>query len=279
MFKRYLPGLLLVIIACNLHAQNLSKWGVEIRPFIYTDDYGIATYNWPHLFADGYAPMIDQNGLVFGSKPKEGSFPSLNDGWGVRVDIVRRLFPIKGSTYNRVDWSLGVGYRSFKTQTEHVPYNDGFKDTTVVYQLNSLKRKFSQRYVDVQSKAVYKIMKPESKFGLYVGVAMQLSLAVGGKVEEDFIGGEARWNTTSRTWMRNAGSAVQQNAPAKKISYFSWGIPVGLIIKLSKHMSLLPELTYWHNTNRQYHYPDNFGGRKKSFSESGYFSIAVRYDL
>jgi hypothetical protein len=258
-------------------AQKSPKWGVEIRSFLYTDDYGIDTYNWPHLFANGYAPLVDKNGLTFGGKAKGGSMPAFNNGGGIRVDVVRHLFPIAGGDYNRVDWSLGIGHRKYKTRESLGPYSGSFTDSAVVYQLNSLTQHFTQRYADIQTKAIYKVNGANGRCGVYLGFAMQMSLAFDGKIQEDFTSREVRWNTAGRDWSIIDKVDEHQNVPATKISYFSWGIPVGLFVKLSDHVLLLPEFSYWHNTNRKY-YPDNFGTKKKSFSESGYLSIAIRYD-
>jgi hypothetical protein len=227
------------------------------------------------MFKEGYQPYWN-NTLLFGTKPKGGSFPSFNNGWGLRADLVKRLLPISGTKNNRVDLALGIGYRRYSTDRESIPDND-FRDTTTVYQLNSLKQTFTQHYADLQTKATYNLVEWNS-VGLYLGFAMQLSLALGGRIQEDFTVNEATWNTTSRSWKETGKLDLHQNVPAKKISYFSWGIPLGLSIKISDKFFLLPEISYWHNTNRKYIYPDTYIGNKKSFSESGYLSIGVRYN-
>ena len=114
--------------------------------------------------------------------------------------------------------------------------------------------------------------------GFYFGFALPLSLALGGRIQEDFTANEATWNTASKSWIETGKADLHQNVPAKKISYFSWGIPVWLSIKPSDKLFLLPEICYWHNSNRKYVYPDNYIGNKKSSSEGGYLSIGVRYN-
>jgi opacity protein-like surface antigen len=276
MFKRLLVFILLEIIAYNAGAQKLSNWGFEVKSFIFHDDYAISGDNWPYMFKEGYQPYWN-NTLRFGTKPKGGSFPSFNSGWGLRADLVKRLFPVSGTKNNRVDLALGVGYRRYSTNRESIPDND-FRDTTTVYQLNSLNQTFTQHYADIQTRATYKLMAEDVRVGLYFGFALQLSLSLGGRIQEDLTANEATWNTASGSWKETGKLDLHQNVPAKKISYFSWGIPVGLSIKLSDKLFLLPEISYWHNTNRKYVYPDNYIGKKKSSSESGYLSIGVRYN-
>jgi hypothetical protein len=271
--------LLPAIVAFSVNAQKSSKWGVEIRPFFYTDFYGIEAYNWPHLFADGYAPLVDKNSLSFGKEPKVGSINIPINGTGIRVDVVRHLFPIAGSDRNRVDWSLGVGYKGYKTKEIFSPDIPNIMDTAIVYQYNDLRLRYTQRYADLQTKAIYKIMGANSKCGVYFGFALQMSLALGGRIQEEFRVRENSWNSASRNWSINDKAPGYQNVPTKKINYFSWGIPFGLFFKLSDHVSLLPEFTYWHNTNRKYYYPDNFEGEKKTFSKGSSTTIALRYDF
>ena len=279
MIKRILLFFLPGIIALNACAQQSSKWGIELRPFFYTDNYGIETYNWPHLFADGFTPLIDKNNLDFGGGPKGGSFSIPIDGAGVRVDVVRRLFPIAGSKNNRVDWSLGAGYRSYKTKKYFYPNDYLTNDTAITYQYNTLRLRYNQRYADLQTKAIYKIMGAKSTCGFYFGLALQMSLAMGGNIHEEFRVMEKWWESASSRWVYNDKGFDYQNAPAKKINYFSWSIPVGLFARVSDHISLLPEFSYSHNTNRKYYYPDNYEGKRKSFSQGCYISFAVRYDL
>lgn len=279
MLKRLLLCFLPLSIVVNVCAQRSSKWGIEIRPFFYTDNYGIETYNWPHLFADGYAPLVDKNNLAFGSGPKGGSFSIGIDGAGARLDVVRRLFPIAGSKNNRVDWSLGVGYKSFKTKKDFSPEDPFPLDTAIRYQYNTLRLRYNQRYADLQTKAIYKIMGAKSTCGVYFGFALQMSLALGGNIHEEFRVSETWWDPASIRWAYNDHGFDYQNAPAKKINYFSWSIPVGLFARVSDHISLMPEFSYTHNTNRKYYYPDNYEGKRKSFSQGLYISFAVRYDF
>ncbi|MCS3799103.1 hypothetical protein [Niastella sp. OAS944] len=281
MLKRIPIFFLSLIIAFNTYAQRSSKWGIEIRPFFYTDNYGIETYNWPHLFADGYAPLVDKNNLEFGNGPKGGSFSIGIDGAGARLDVVRHLFPIAGSDNNRVDLSLGVGYKSYKTKKYFSPQYYYPKDTTIRYQYNDLRLRYNQRYADLQTRAIYKIMGAKSNTGFYFGFALQMSLALGGNIHEEFRNVEEWWNPppASVGWSSTDHGFSYNNAPAKKINYFSWSIPVGVITKVSDHISLLPEFSYTHNTNRKYYYPDNYEGKRKSFSQGCYISFAVRYDF
>src|SRR5690348_1675508 len=109
--KRLLIFLLLLIISCSVEAQKLSSWGLEVKPFIFTDTYGPGERTWPALFNDGYYPLPYGSNLEFATRAKGGSFPVFKNGWGIRADLVKRLFPISGTKNNRVDWALGIGYR------------------------------------------------------------------------------------------------------------------------------------------------------------------------
>jgi len=274
--KRLLVFILLEILAYNAGAQKSSNWGLEVKSFIVHDDYGISGDNWPYMFKEGYQPYWN-NTLRFGARSKGGSFPSFNNGWGLRADLVKRLLPVSATKNNRVDLALGVGYRRYITNKESMPDID-FRDTATVYPLNSLKQTFTQHYADIQTRAIYKLMGADANTGFYFGFALQLSLALGGRIQEDFTANEAKWNRATYSWIETGKTELHQNVPAKKISYFSWGIPVGLSIKLTDKLFVLPEISYWHNTNRKYVYPDNYIGNKKSSSESGYLTIGVRYN-
>lgn len=276
--KRLLIYLFLSIIVCSADAQKLSGWGIEVKSFIFTDTYGPGDREWPSLFNNGYYPLPYGSNLEFASRSKGGSFPVFKNGWSIRADLVKRLFPVSGTKNNRVDLALGIGYRRYISKDESSPITY-YRDTTQVYQLNSLKRTYTQRYADIQTRAIYKLMEEDSKIGIYFGFALQLSLALDGRIQEDFKVNEASWNTAGSSWVETGKADMHQDVPAKKLSYFSWGIPVGLFIKVTDHLFLVPEISYWHNWNRKYVYPDNYGGHKRSFSESGYLTIGARYNF
>ena len=270
MRKLFSAVVLLFFLIPSLKAQHKFFQSVQLTPYWYFDDVFYKGEDWKKQFQAPSKPLAQNFDSLSEIYPREWGF-RIKGGAGMQLRAQRILPVFRTGSRSRLEWSPGIGHRSFGMKT--YPYGSYYPvaDTTKQHLFESETFQLRQDWVDLYNSIVYSLYSKRSSVHVFIGFGFQASLTFSSRINETYHSDKADWNTAQHRWVVTSSSNETRKVRVKNSKALSYTIPMGWGVSLSRNLSWESSIEIFHSW-RGPHFGNNF-------SDGIMFQSSFRYKL